>query len=231
MTVTTTQGSGASSPPTRWCQGTPPADWRGEPLKSLTVDFHEPGFVSTLNGENQQPCWFQMSSKQKQEAGSPRGPAHPQSLNRYSYTLNNPLRWTDPSGHAVNPPWDHCNQDLVNISTWSEPAQGAAALVCGLTGCCNVDGNRAVITGPAREQYVGGSVTGMMPATAITKAAWVKNAGSFVGWMKNIEALYQTDGLVLDRETPDMLVREADRLGVIVRLDEAYPAYARPASC
>ena len=26
-------------------------------------------------------------------------PANPQSLNRYSYTLNNPLRYTDPSGH------------------------------------------------------------------------------------------------------------------------------------
>ncbi|MBN1922452.1 MAG: hypothetical protein JW892_14490 [Anaerolineae bacterium] len=26
-------------------------------------------------------------------------PANPQSLNRYSYTLGNPLRYTDPSGH------------------------------------------------------------------------------------------------------------------------------------
>jgi len=28
-------------------------------------------------------------------------PANPQSLNRYAYTLNNPLRYTDPSGHSV----------------------------------------------------------------------------------------------------------------------------------
>ena len=28
-------------------------------------------------------------------------PADPQSLNRYSYVLNNPLRYTDPSGHAI----------------------------------------------------------------------------------------------------------------------------------
>ena len=27
-------------------------------------------------------------------------PANPQSLNRYSYVLNSPLRYTDPSGHA-----------------------------------------------------------------------------------------------------------------------------------
>jgi len=29
-------------------------------------------------------------------------PGNPQSLNRYAYTLNNPLRYTDPSGHASN---------------------------------------------------------------------------------------------------------------------------------
>jgi len=28
-------------------------------------------------------------------------PANPQSLNRYSYTLGNPLRYTDPSGHLT----------------------------------------------------------------------------------------------------------------------------------
>jgi len=29
-------------------------------------------------------------------------PANPQTLNRYSYCLNNPLKYTDPSGHVVN---------------------------------------------------------------------------------------------------------------------------------
>ena len=34
-------------------------------------------------------------------------PADPQSLNRYGYVLNNPLRYSDPSGHCVfAPPWD-----------------------------------------------------------------------------------------------------------------------------
>jgi RHS repeat-associated protein len=32
-------------------------------------------------------------------------PANPQSLNRYSYTLNNPLRYTDPSGHKSRHQW------------------------------------------------------------------------------------------------------------------------------
>ena len=36
-------------------------------------------------------------------------PADPQSLNRYSYTLNNPLRYVDPSGNAIRPPNDFQN--------------------------------------------------------------------------------------------------------------------------
>jgi RHS repeat-associated protein len=73
----------------------------GGALKPLTVDFHEPGFVSSLNGENQQGFWFQMSDEQRQQAGSPWGPQKPQALNRYSYGLNNPVKYTDPSGHNV----------------------------------------------------------------------------------------------------------------------------------
>jgi RHS repeat-associated protein len=60
----------------------------GVALKGLTVDFHEPGFVSTLNSENQQPFWFEMSREQQQRAGSPWGPANPQALNRYAYVQN-----------------------------------------------------------------------------------------------------------------------------------------------
>jgi RHS repeat-associated protein len=71
----------------------------GVALKSLTVGFVEPGFVAQLGTENRQAFWFQMNGEQQQQVESPWGPANPQSLNRYSYTQNNPLRWTDPSGH------------------------------------------------------------------------------------------------------------------------------------
>ncbi|MCB8989634.1 MAG: hypothetical protein H6665_03365, partial [Ardenticatenaceae bacterium] len=30
-------------------------------------------------------------------------PSNPQSFNRYSYTINNPLKYTDPSGHCFTP--------------------------------------------------------------------------------------------------------------------------------
>ncbi len=39
-------------------------------------------------------------------------PANPQSLNRYSYVLNSPLRYTDPSGHCSGDPNDPENHDI-----------------------------------------------------------------------------------------------------------------------
>ncbi len=71
----------------------------GIALKPLTVSFSEPGFVSKLNQENQFGPWFTLSSQERQQLGSPMGPQNPQALNRYSYVLNNPLRFMDPSGH------------------------------------------------------------------------------------------------------------------------------------
>ncbi len=36
-------------------------------------------------------------------------PGNPQALNRYSYVLNNPIKYTDPSGHWVETAWDIVN--------------------------------------------------------------------------------------------------------------------------
>ena len=62
----------------------------GVALRPLTVAFHEPGFIATLNGEG--------ANADKLHWG---GPVNPQALNRYSYVNNNPMRWTDPSGHTI----------------------------------------------------------------------------------------------------------------------------------
>jgi RHS repeat-associated protein len=71
-------------------------------LTPLTVDFHAPEFVAQLHDENafrrDKGFWFQLGDDDRQEQ-APWGPINPQALNRYSYVLNNPLRWTDPSGH------------------------------------------------------------------------------------------------------------------------------------
>ena len=65
------------------------------------MDFHEVGFGATLNGENGQPFWFQLSDTQRQQVGDPWGPQNPQALNRYSYVQNNAVKYTDPSGHSA----------------------------------------------------------------------------------------------------------------------------------
>jgi RHS repeat-associated protein len=74
-------------------------------LRPLTVDFHEAGFVATLGDENrftqQKGFTFQLSDKDRQKAKNAMGPVNPQALNRYSYTLNNPVRYIDPTGHSV----------------------------------------------------------------------------------------------------------------------------------
>ncbi len=70
----------------------------------LTTDFHEVSAVAGLNKQNGiiqvAGFWFQLDNKTRQDAESPAGPSTPQALNRYSYVQNNPLRYTDPSGHA-----------------------------------------------------------------------------------------------------------------------------------
>ncbi|MDQ3705893.1 MAG: RHS repeat-associated core domain-containing protein [Chloroflexota bacterium] len=67
---------------------------------SLTVDFHESGLVSSSNRDNA-AILGEGFPFQRGTTGDAGGPQNPQALNRYSYTLNNPVRFTDPTGHAI----------------------------------------------------------------------------------------------------------------------------------
>jgi RHS repeat-associated protein len=59
-------------------------------LVPLTVGFHEAQFIEELGVEN----------REEKDLAKPTGPTDPQSLNRYSYVLNNALRYIDPTGHV-----------------------------------------------------------------------------------------------------------------------------------
>jgi hypothetical protein len=68
----------------------------------LTVDLGE--FVGEVNAENRARFQSLLSSKWNGEAGhlDDLALSNPQALNRYAYTLNNPLQYTDPEGHSVS---------------------------------------------------------------------------------------------------------------------------------
>jgi len=80
----------------------------GTALRPLTTDFHEPGFAATLAQEHAftqaKGFRFQLTAQDRQQGEGSKwqwGPQNPQALDRYSYALNNPLRYTDPSGHII----------------------------------------------------------------------------------------------------------------------------------
>ena len=137
----------------------------GVALRPLTVAFHEPGFIATLNGEG--------ANADKLHWG---GPVNPQALNRYSYVMNNPIRWTDPSGHSLyltnadaRNLVDALNQTALEIAMGGTVVGGITQLVEKITAKADLAGealsaesqvfHRAVVAG-AIEAMAAGAIFG-----------------------------------------------------------------------
>lgn len=110
-------------------------------LRPLTVDFHEVGFAQGVSAENAftmaKGFSFELSGQDRQDAKYDQGPLNPQALNRYSYVLNNPLRYVDPTGHKTYTYAQAARlatflwkayRELENISWWESVATNAIAL-------------------------------------------------------------------------------------------------------
>ena len=109
----------------------------------LTVDFHEGALLSGLNGDNalvlQKGYWFQLSEQdRRQRAREPWGPQNPQALNRYAYVLDNPIRYTDPTGHGTGDCTSHpgCGGVVVNHSKTQSVRAYGTVKVCRDSGVC-----------------------------------------------------------------------------------------------
>ncbi|MEJ5312604.1 MAG: RHS repeat-associated core domain-containing protein [Anaerolineae bacterium] len=86
----------------RWSQGAPPTDigFTGQRADATGLMFYQARYYSASLGRFLSADSIVPS------------PANPQSLNRYAYVLNSPLRYTDPTGHYWCPAGSiHCIED------------------------------------------------------------------------------------------------------------------------
>jgi RHS repeat-associated protein len=99
----------------------------------LTVDFHERSLLGSINSENfltlHKGFWFQLSNTERQKYKEPWGPQNPQALNRYSYVLNNPLRYNDPTGHEGGKVINNSSQPIIVVGTDPATGKGKIAVV------------------------------------------------------------------------------------------------------
>jgi hypothetical protein len=96
---------------------------------ALTVSYAETSVLTQLNDANRQGG---MSS----ESAGLQAPGDPQLCNRFSYVVNNPLGFTDPSGHDPIPPWRRwaskvCGALATTFDTLAWVASGAGVVLEG----------------------------------------------------------------------------------------------------
>jgi RHS repeat-associated protein len=76
-----------------------------ENYSALVVDYHETQFLEQLNSENR-------IKLQNQQVSLSPVPKNVQAFDRYAYSLNNPVKYTDPSGHCI---WDLCIREGIGF--------------------------------------------------------------------------------------------------------------------
>jgi hypothetical protein len=128
-------------------------------LTPLTVAFHETVFLEQANEENRQVLQHGPASswswQLKQQLGVPVGPLAPQTLNRLAYVANNPLGYTDPTGHSIE------------ITLGAHEAQRLVDFLLGIDGEIGLaDALKMLGQGVVIAGYVAGVIAGVMTSGA-----------------------------------------------------------------
>jgi RHS repeat-associated protein len=144
----------------------------GVAYKPLTVGFQEHAFLIKLNEESTTGFRFLLDDAQREQLGSTWGPVNAQALNRYTYVFNNPLKYIDPSGHAVPANCWTCRV-RIDISNWSRAAIAAAVAACIVLGC-NVDIENGLITGPNKSEWLNEQIHSTLSPLATVGSKFAK---------------------------------------------------------
>jgi hypothetical protein len=179
----------------------------GIAVKPLTVDFHEGGFQTKLNQENGLGFWFQLSDDEKKQAGSPWGPVNAQALNRYSYVQNNPMRWTDPSGHTLYLNATQASRLVTMIESLANDLEFAAGIAEKVDIATAAAYIRDKIAGYLAAGAEGAWVAGLGGALLVTLLAggtgMAEAAAYKLNWLKGQIAYYSAGGQGIAIATDD----------------------------
>lgn len=173
-------------------------------MKGLTTDYREGSLVSAVNQENQFTIQkgfdFQLNSHDRQQVKISFGPMDPQALNRYSYVLNNPIRYEDPTGHITFGIGPSAYQGFVDaltdaLSIIPAAVGGAAGIAAGLG-----LGMAALPFGP-----IPGLVVAALGAVGGVALGWVtaQNLSDILTAVKQAEAYAGPNGYIWIDYQPD----------------------------
>lgn len=177
----------------------------GVALRPLTVDFHEPGFVARLNGEGTDADKLYWGGPANPQALN--GPANPQALNRYSYVLNNPMKWTDPSGHSIYLSHDDAEvvaqafEDLAYNRTYEGNSVVDAATDIVTVVASNLTGPAGAFLGEVANRLLGLKEKGINKLYELAKIIRAQNGVDGVALGGSGNTPYDTGVYVLDRYT------------------------------
>jgi RHS repeat-associated protein len=159
------------------------------------LDFFIARYYSSAQGRFLSPDEFTGGPVDAFSSGDPLPPGplpyaditNPQSLNKYTYTFNNPLRYTDPTGHGIETLWDVASlvQGVTSfVSNVSSGNYGAAAL-----DAVGIVADAAAVATPFVPGGVGVALKGARAANkaADTLAANKKTGEAFEAVVKEVK--------------------------------------------